>query len=364
MIASPVLPGEVLHGKYRVERVLGHGGMGVVVAARHVELDEPVAIKFLLGVPSEVGAQRFLAEARAAAKVKSEHVCRVFDFGRTPTGEPYIVMEHLEGHDLAKELAERGPLPPADVVRWAREACEGLGVVHALGIVHRDIKPENLFLTTTPGGRQKIKVLDFGVSKSPNSSVTRSAVAVGSPIYMSPEQLTSSRDVDARADVWSLGATLYELLSGEPPFHAENVFALAAMIRDEEARPLGQARPDLPPALCDVVTRCLAKRPAERFADALELGGALAEVAGPTTGGAVARVQEPGFARGAELSDTAAHPSTPLAQGRPASTVSSNQEGARRRQRLRAVGVGALVALAGVLAFGLSRARAPGPAFG
>jgi serine/threonine-protein kinase len=275
MIVGPVKPGDVLADKYRVERVLGQGGMGLIVAATHVELDERVAIKFLLGVPSEASARRFLTEARAAAKVKNEHVCRAFDFGRTENGEPYIVMEYLEGRDLGDELAARGPLPAAEVADWARQACEGIASAHALGIVHRDIKPENLFLADLPGGKRVLKVLDFGVSKLPDSSVTKSAVAMGSPLYMAPEQMSSSRDVDARADVWSLGATLYELLSGRPPFDAPNVLALAAMVRESEIVPLGEVRPDLPEDLARIVMRCLSKDRELRYRDGAELGEAL-----------------------------------------------------------------------------------------
>ncbi len=275
MIVGPVKPGDVLADKYRVERVLGQGGMGLIVAATHVELDERVAIKFLLGVPSEASARRFLTEARAAAKVKNEHVCRAFDFGRTETGEPYIVMEYLEGRDLGDELAARGPLPAAEVADWARQACEGIASAHALGIVHRDIKPENLFLADMPVGRRVLKVLDFGVSKLPDSSVTKSAVAMGSPLYMAPEQMSSSRDVDARADVWSLGATLYELLSGRPPFDAPNVLALAAMVRESEIVPLAEVRPDLPEDLTRIVMRCLSKDRELRYRDGAELGHAL-----------------------------------------------------------------------------------------
>lgn len=286
MIAVPLTSGAVLDGKYRIERVLGQGGMGVVFSAVHLELDERVAIKLLLGAPSEASAKRFLTEARAAAKVKSEHVCRAFDFGRTPTGEPYIVMEYLDGHDLGDELTARGPLSAEEVVAWGRQACEGLAVAHALGIVHRDIKPANLFLANPAhgsAGARTLKVLDFGVSKAPGSSVTRSAAAMGSPLYMAPEQMASSRDVDARADVWSLGATLYEVASGSPPFDTDNLLELATMIRDVEVPDLSLARPDFPPSLCAVVARCLRKDPALRFRDAAALGDALGEVFGASS---------------------------------------------------------------------------------
>src|SRR3954452_10790259 len=189
--AAPVLPGETLAGKYKVERVLGKGGMGIVVAARHLELDERVAIKFLLGERSSAGVDRFLREARAAAKVKGEHVCRVFDFGRLETGEPYIVMEYLEGPDLARKLASQGPQPVPAVVGWIIEACDALAEAHAIGIVHRDLKPANVFLANRTDGSSCAKILDFGISKLAAETMTSTATVMGSPLYMSPEQMES-----------------------------------------------------------------------------------------------------------------------------------------------------------------------------
>lgn len=258
---APVLPGETLGGKYRIERILGQGGMGVVVAARHLDLDERVAIKFLVGKPSDAAADRFIREARAAAKVKSEHVCRVFDFGRLDTGEPYIVMEHLEGTDLARRLDQEGPLQATAVVGWVIEACDALAEAHALGIVHRDLKPANVFLASRPDGSTCAKVLDFGISKLPSQgTMTGPQTTMGSPAYMSPEQMESSRDVDARSDVWSLGVMMYELLSGRPPFVAESAIQLAVKIREHEAAPLE----GVPEGLARVIAKCLAKSPDDR----------------------------------------------------------------------------------------------------
>src|SRR5580692_1093404 len=219
--SAPVSEGDLLAGKYRVERVLGAGGMGIVVAARHEQLDQMVAIKFVRdeALDNEEAVQRFLREARAAVKLKSEHVARVLDVGKLDSGAPYMVMEYLEGNDLGHILTEQGPMEAAAATDWILQACEAVAEAHAAGIVHRDLKPENLFLTNTVGGTQKIKVLDFGVSKSMGgasgelSNLTRTRAMLGSPLYMAPEQMRSSRDVDARADIWALGVVLFQLLT-------------------------------------------------------------------------------------------------------------------------------------------------------
>jgi eukaryotic-like serine/threonine-protein kinase len=280
---APVLPGETLAGKYRVERVLGQGGMGVVVTARHLELDERVAIKFLVGQPSQVAVDRFLREARAAVKVKGEHVCRVFDFGRLEeTLEPYIVMEHLEGTDLARKLEREGPQPVEAVVGWILEACDALAEAHALGIVHRDLKPANIFLATRPDGSTCAKVLDFGISKLPKAEVmTQTAAIMGSPVYMSPEQMESARDVDATSDVWSLGVMLYELVGGRPPFLGESMVQLAIQVREKEPRPLQELVPGVPDRLVNAITKCLSKSPGARYASVAELAADLAPLAPP-----------------------------------------------------------------------------------
>ncbi len=273
----------MLAGKYRVERVLGAGGMGVVVAARHVELDQLVAIKFVRdeALASEDAVQRFLREARAAVKLKSEHVARVLDVGKLESGAPYMVMEFLEGSDLGKILEERGPLPLDAASDWILQACEAVAEAHATGIVHRDLKPENLFLARTVGGGQKIKVLDFGVSKaiggggSEMSGLTRTRAMLGSPLYMAPEQMRSSRDVDPRADVWALGVVLFQLLTHRWPFEAETMPELCLKVVTEPPMPLGPLRPDIPPGIGGVIERCLEKDPKKRFANAAELASAL-----------------------------------------------------------------------------------------
>jgi len=281
-----VAPGDRIAGKYRVERVLGQGGMGVVVAAVHEQLDQHVALKFLLPKALENAevVQRFAREARAAAKIHSEHVARVIDVGELPSGAPFMVMEYLEGRDLAEELESRGPLPVADVVGHLLQASEALAEAHAAGIVHRDLKPANLFLAERPDGTYAIKVLDFGISKlkdsddpeSADMSLTKTATVMGSPLYMSPEQMRSARDVDHRGDIWSMGVIAYELLTGETPFAAENMTELISMVLLDDPRPLRERMPSVPEAVEQAVLRCLAKKPEHRYANVAQLARALA----------------------------------------------------------------------------------------
>lgn len=280
---SPVAAGEILAGKYRVDRVIGQGGMGIVVAATHEQLRQRVAIKFLLkGARGDV-VTRFLREARAAAKLRSEHVARVLDVGELPTGSPFMVMEFLEGSDLEGTLAQRGPLPIDEAILHVLQACEAIAEAHAAGIVHRDLKPANLFLAKTPDGSGTIKVLDFGISKDanedtgePSASLTRTTAVLGSPSYMAPEQMRSTRDADTRADIWSLGIILYELVTGTVPFDAESFVELAMKVISEEPTPPGQLRPDLPAEVEAAILRCIQKNPAHRFANVAELAAAIA----------------------------------------------------------------------------------------
>src|SRR5580704_3122104 len=241
-VAAPVRVGDVLADKYEVTRVLGEGGMGVVVAAMHRELEKLVALKFMheeLSVDADA-TERFLREAKSAARLSNEHVGRVLDVGRLPNGVPYIVMEYLEGKDLAELVRSRGRLPVAEVVEYLLQTCEAMAEAHALGVIHRDLKPHNLFVTTRPDGRSLIKVLDFGISKSmfANASPTITAQTMGSPSYMSPEQMRSARSVDTRTDIWSLGVILYELLAGCLPFVGETMPELLIRVLSEPPAPL------------------------------------------------------------------------------------------------------------------------------
>ncbi|MEJ1960363.1 MAG: serine/threonine-protein kinase [Gammaproteobacteria bacterium] len=281
-----VREGETIAGKYRIDRVIGVGGMGVVMAAHHLELDDRVAIKFLLPetVASTEAVERFAREARAAVKIKNEHVARVADVDKLPDGTPYMVMEYLEGSDLAAWLIQRGPLPVEQAVEFVLQASEAIAEAHSLGIVHRDLKPSNLFVTQRPDGALSIKVLDFGISKTVSlgrsgASMTRTAVMVGSPMYMSPQQIRSARDVDAKGDIWALGVILYELLAGVPPFDGENLAELVNRIISEPAPSLRRRRPDVPEALEQVILRCLARDLELRFGSIAALAEALSPFA-------------------------------------------------------------------------------------
>jgi serine/threonine-protein kinase len=292
-----ITEGVVLAGKYRVERVLGRGGMGVVVAATHLQLDQRVALKFLLpeALQHPEMLARFSREARAAAKLRSEHVAKVVDVGTLESGVPYIVMEYLEGGDLSSYLAKEGPLSVARAAELALEACEGLAEAHALGIVHRDLKPANLFLARMPGRTECLKILDFGISKvvTPGQTgfnMTHTGAVMGSPYYMSPEQMRSSRTVDVRADVWSLGVILFELVSGRVPFDAPSLPQLCGMILSEPAPALGQWRADAPPRFQALVSRCLEKEPSARFQSVAELAVALSEFAPAASARSVERI--------------------------------------------------------------------------
>jgi serine/threonine-protein kinase len=280
-----VCTGQIIAGRYRVDGVLGVGGMGVVVAATHVHLDDRVALKLplpaTLGDPSAVA--RFIEEARAASRIKSGHVARVLDVGTLENGSPYIVMECLQGIDLSVRLQQHGPLAALEAVDLVLQACEALAQVHALGMVHRDVKPSNLFCSQEADGRPFVKLLDFGIS-TPLASTGGDAIALpegavlGSPHYMSPEQLRTPAEVDHRTDIWSLGVVLYELLAGRTPFEAPSI---AKLVRAVEGPPpsLCAARRDVSPALDHVVARCLEADRGRRFASIRELAVALADFA-------------------------------------------------------------------------------------
>jgi eukaryotic-like serine/threonine-protein kinase len=277
----PFAVGDVVAGKYEVVGLLGSGGMGYVISARHTELGEMVALKFLRpeALAHEELVERFAREARAAAKIRSEHIANVFDVGVLPDGTPFIVMEYLAGMDLADYLHQQGALPISTAVEYIMQACEALAAAHAHGIVHRDIKPENLFLTQQAQGMSMIKVLDFGISKISlprgKRDLVRTQMALGSPVYMSPEQIRRSDQVDARSDIWAVGCVLFELLTGVTAFDEPSLLELSAAILEREPVPLQTLRPDASLELEDVVLRCLAKNPDDRFQNVAELAAAL-----------------------------------------------------------------------------------------
>jgi serine/threonine protein kinase len=283
---SSLAPGALIGGKYRVERVLGRGGMGVVVLASDEALGRRVAIK-LLRVNGRGDEARFLREARAVARLTSEHVARILEVGALDDGAPFLVMEYASGSDLGRVLHDRGRLPVAVAVDYVLQAGEVLAEAHALGIIHRDLKPSNLFLAARMDGTPLIKVLDFGIAKTTpgiagnaeETSLTATSAVIGSPLYMAPEQLHSARAVDARADLWSLGAVLHELLTGRPPFEAESAAAVGAKIAAGAPTPLAEGCPEAPDGLAAALLRCLEKDPDRRFQDIAELAEALAPYA-------------------------------------------------------------------------------------
>jgi serine/threonine protein kinase len=297
--STEVQPGDVLVGKYRVERVLGAGGMGVVVEATHLLLSERVALKFLLphALGDEAANARFLREAQAAARIKSNHVARVTDVGELRTGSPYIVMEFLEGQSLDELFEADGRLEVELACELTLQACEGLAAAHAVGVIHRDVKPSNLFVTKANDGSTQLKVLDFGISKvlQPANSLidqlTQTQVTMGSPLFMSPEQMRSSRGVDARSDVWSLGIVLYEALTGRSPFDADSLPQLCAMVLEGECTPISELLPQLPPQLAEAIMRCLCTAPDDRFQNVAEMAQALAPFGGPEGSARAARCQ-------------------------------------------------------------------------
>ncbi|WP_437669504.1 protein kinase domain-containing protein [Sorangium sp. So ce131] len=291
-MSAPIIEGQVLAGKYRVERVLGKGGMGMVVAAMHQQLQQRVAMKFLLPGATQETIHRFLREARAAVRLKSEHVARVTDVDTLEDGTPYMVMEYLEGADLSQRIRQTGPLAIDEAVTYVLQACEAIAEAHAAGIVHRDLKPANLFLTTAADGSQMVKVLDFGIVKAlvdapgdtgadgqPAMALTRTTAIVGSPLYMSPEQLRSARSVDARADIWSMGVVLFQLLTARLPFETTEFGELFAMVTMHPPTSPRAFRPDLPEELDSAILACLRKPREERFQNMGELVQALAPFA-------------------------------------------------------------------------------------
>lgn len=277
----PFAVGDLIADKYEVVGLLGTGGMGYVISARHTELGEMVALKFLR--PEALAhaelVERFAREARAAAKIRSEHVANVFDVGTLTDGTPFIVMEYLAGKDLADYLHQEGALPVSVAVEYIMQACEALAAAHAHGIVHRDIKPENLFLTQQAQGMHTIKVLDFGISKIAlprgKRDLVRTQMALGSPVYMSPEQIRRSDQVDARSDIWAVGCVLFELLTGVTAFDEPSLLELSAAILEREPVPLQTLRPDASEELEHVVLKCLAKNADDRYQNVAELAAAL-----------------------------------------------------------------------------------------
>ena len=282
-------PGDVIADKYLVESVVASGGMGTVLAAKHLQLGQSVAIKVVRADESkrEEAIARFLREGRAAASLESDHVVRIHDLGTLEHGTVFMVMELLRGRDLAHHLGEHGALPIEEAAEYVLQACEAIAEAHSRGIVHRDLKPSNLYLTHRSDGQPLIKVLDFGISKSVRqgddpafqANLTSTRSVMGSPAYMSPEQVRDAKKVDHRTDIWSLGVILYELLAGQPAFDGDTLPGVCAAIAADTPKPLRAARPDVPPELEAIVVRCLEKDPDRRFQTVREFVASLAAFA-------------------------------------------------------------------------------------
>ena len=289
-----VRPGDVIASKYRVEKVLGAGGMGVVVAARHIALGNLVAIKLMQprAVAVKGALERFLREGQAAAQLQSKHVAKVLDVGQLDSGAPYMIMEHLAGGDLAALIEKRGAVPLADATEYLLQACDAIGEAHAKGIVHRDLKPANLFLQTEPDGAPLIKVLDFGIAKvsGAEQGLTGTSQGMGSGGYMSPEQMSSAKKVDHRADIWALGVTLYELLTAHRPFEAESLEQFVTRVFWEQPTPLATHRPDLPREVEGILLRCMEKQADARFSSVAHFAQLIAPYAHPRAHGYVTRI--------------------------------------------------------------------------
>jgi eukaryotic-like serine/threonine-protein kinase len=341
---------EQLSDKYEVIDLMGGGGMGRVFHARHRQLKRPVAIKLLLqdiGGPDAVA--RFMREARTAAQIGSPHVAQVMDAGVLPNGHPYIVMEYLRGRDLACWLTERGRLPVADAVDFTLQALEALAEAHALQIVHRDIKPDNLFATETAGGETLIKVLDFGLAKagpaleSSGPALTERGAVLGTPSYMAPEQFVDAQQADVRSDIWAVGATLFELVTGAPPFSGTSLPQVYRAVMHRSIPTIRSLQPALPEWLEGVVATCLTRERELRYADAAELASALHPWVGPASQARIERIRRivQGGRNEVSIADTLASGPQPLPPPRAASHG--------RRSQLRWLGAGLGVACSATL---------------
>jgi eukaryotic-like serine/threonine-protein kinase len=300
--------GELFAGKFRIEKLLGQGGMGSVYLAVHEQLRQKFAIKVLLGeiATNPEAVARFINEASSAAAIQGDNVVRVSDVSTTPGGLPYMVMEYLEGVDLAQLLEQRGNLQPAEAADAVLQALEAVHQAHEMRIVHRDLKPSNLFLAKRPDGSTIVKVLDFGISKVQGlqqqvGSLTRTQSMLGSPLYMSPEQLRSSKSVDHLSDIWALGVILYELISGHVPYNGDSIGELFAAILEQDAIRLIDRVPGIDPQLDAVVMRCLAKKKDERWQSVLDLAVGLAPFAPPGREGKLAARAAQGLIRPASV---------------------------------------------------------------
>lgn len=371
--------GQIVGGKYRVQRLVGRGGMGIVVEAEHLVLSARVAIKVLVPElaqnPEAVG--RFLREARTTFGIRSPHVVTVLDVGHTDTGLPFIVMEYLEGEDVGARLQRLGRMPVPEAVEIVRQAALGVAYAHGQGIIHRDLKPSNLFCEQNATGELVVKVVDFGISKLTSDSPlgqdnlvsTHTAAILGSPLYMAPEQLQSAKHLDEGCDIWSLGVILFELLVGRPPFLGTSVTEVAINVATQPMPALNEFRSDVPPPLQAVVTRCLRKSRAERYPTVDDLLAALRDGAvtagsthlGSRTQGALQpppeRTADVGAAERAAPVPTLTLEGLPAVQSPTHAPLSSTQapEALTKRKRTRLVSAAGAVTSFAAIAFVVTR---------
>ena len=303
-------PGEVLEGKYQIEKIVGEGGMGAVALATHVLRRARVALKFMnpmyLPVPGAI--ERFRNEGVAASQIQSDHCVQIFDVGALPNGAPYLVMEYLAGLDLAQLLVRDGRpgLPVERAVHFTLQILRGLQAAHGKGIVHRDMKPSNCFVVNKDGEDDFVKLLDFGISKvrqPGEQALTQTNSALGTPLYMSPEQAKSPRDVDSRSDIYSVGVILYELLTGKTPFFSESGEFTEILFKlfTTDAPHIKTVRPDVPDALAAVVHHALSRDQNQRFADVMQFAEALAPFASPNSALILQRMRAFGLPPGSRV---------------------------------------------------------------
>ncbi|HMJ13511.1 MAG TPA: serine/threonine-protein kinase, partial [Polyangiaceae bacterium] len=364
--------GQVIVGKYRIDQLLGRGGMGAVYGATHTSIGKRVALKFLERdiARDRDAALRFQREAEAVSKVESAHIVQIFDSGTTEDGLPFLVMEHLQGEDLRARLRRESRLPPNDVVHIAGQVLRGLSRAHEAQIVHRDLKPDNIFLCLRDDDPVFVKIVDFGISKivreNTVDTLTRRGTVLGTAFYMSPEQAQALRDIDGRADLYSLGAILYEALAGRPPHVGTAYEAVLISICTTDAPDVRTLASNVPEALARVVHKALRRDRNERYATANEFYEALSQAVPGILNSARSRrtpdvalssrpPAETDAARSALFSaDTNPDPAVLLAGG-PDSP--SNETTARTRRRTWLAGVFALLTAAAITTLLIVRAR-------
>lgn len=348
--------GDVIAGKFRIEQELGRGGMAVVYLAHHLKLGTPLALKVMLPQfknDPEV-TERFPREARAMARLKSEHVVRVLDIDVMQDGRPYIAMEYIEGSDLAQVLSERQCLPYSEAADYICQAALALAEAHAAGVVHRDLKPGNLILTANRDGNRVVKVLDFGISKILRADlaqpITRREISMGTPSYMSPEQLRASKEVGPLSDIWALGVILYQLVTGRLPFAADSMPALCVAILDQPIPLVRDTLPLVPVTFDAIIQRCLRRVPEERF----ESADALREALLPFVS---ADAQSSNATTGAPLFQVASHPDTPGAHATPFELPVDANSGTRRWTVVGLVAISVFISLG----YWFGRSKEPNP---